>query len=234
MRVLEELMRVLEVLTGVLEEQTRVLEELMRVLEVLTECWRPAFRYYSMWLSLLGAVICLGVMFIISWYTALVTLGVVATLYIYVHYRKPDVICLCLCLQMSPVCALSTDVTCCVSVHRCHLSVSLSTDVNWGSSTQAHVYRSALQHTLKLTSVLEHVKNFRPQLLVMSGFPADRPALVDIAANISKNVGLMVCGHVIQVPGIGKLRPNTLLLGFKTNWLTAPHAQVVDYINIIQ
>ena len=42
-----------------------------------------------MWMSLLGAVICLGVMFIISWYTALVTLGVVATLYIYVHYRKP-------------------------------------------------------------------------------------------------------------------------------------------------
>ncbi|KAI0228687.1 Solute carrier family 12 member 2 [Lamellibrachia satsuma] len=204
--------------------------------------WRPAFRYYSMWMSLLGAVICLGVMFVISWYTALLTLGVVATLYTYVHYRKPD--------------------------------------VNWGSSTQAHVYRSALQHTLKLTSVLEHVKNFRPQLLVMSGFPSDRPALVDIAANISKNVGLMVCGHVIQGnpqeklintkvlsskaytwiharkvksfyagvtaqslragaqsllqgPGIGKLRPNTLLLGFKTNWLNAPQAQVVDYINII-
>lgn len=34
-------------------------------------------------------------------------------------------------------------------------------DINWGSSTQAHVYRNALQHTQKLILVLEHVKNYR-------------------------------------------------------------------------
>ena len=37
----------------------------------------------------------------------------------------------------------------------------LLSDINWGSSTQAHVYRSALQHTLKLVSVMDHIKNFR-------------------------------------------------------------------------
>ena len=34
-------------------------------------------------------------------------------------------------------------------------------DINWGSSTQAHVYRNALQNTMKLVRVTEHVKNFR-------------------------------------------------------------------------
>jgi len=34
-------------------------------------------------------------------------------------------------------------------------------DINWGSSTQAHVYRNALQSTMKLVRVTEHVKNFR-------------------------------------------------------------------------
>lgn len=34
-------------------------------------------------------------------------------------------------------------------------------DINWGSSTQAHVYRSALVHSMKLMTVNEHVKNFR-------------------------------------------------------------------------
>ena len=37
----------------------------------------------------------------------------------------------------------------------------LPADINWGSSTQAHVYRNALQSTIKLVSVMEHVKNFR-------------------------------------------------------------------------
>ena len=51
--------------------------------------WRPAFKFYSMWLSLVGAVLCICVMFIMSWVTALVTMGVIAVLFFYVHYRKP-------------------------------------------------------------------------------------------------------------------------------------------------
>jgi len=51
--------------------------------------WRPAFKFYSMWLSLVGAVVCIFVMFIISWPTALITMAVIAVLFFYVHYRKP-------------------------------------------------------------------------------------------------------------------------------------------------
>lgn len=35
------------------------------------------------------------------------------------------------------------------------------TDVNWGSSTQALTYLSALQHSIRLSGVEDHVKNFR-------------------------------------------------------------------------
>ncbi|XP_064608218.1 solute carrier family 12 member 2-like [Liolophura sinensis] len=204
--------------------------------------WRPAFKYYSKWISLLGALLCLAVMFIINWWTALITFAVVMALYVYVHYTKPD--------------------------------------VNWGSSTQAHVYRNALQSTLKLMSVEEHVKNFRPQVLVMTGYPHSRPALVDFAADITKNISLMVCGHILegsqaehqnslrassssaniwlhkrkikafytascaaslrqgsqnlmQCVGIGKMRPNTLLIGFKNNWRTDSPQRVADYFHVI-
>lgn len=51
--------------------------------------WRPSFRYYSMWLSLAGAILCIGVMFVINWWTALITFAIVCALYVYVHYRKP-------------------------------------------------------------------------------------------------------------------------------------------------
>lgn len=51
--------------------------------------WRPAFRYYSMWMSLLGALLCIAVMFIMNWWTALITFVIVCALFVYVHYSKP-------------------------------------------------------------------------------------------------------------------------------------------------
>ncbi|KAK0042108.1 solute carrier family 12 member 2, partial [Biomphalaria pfeifferi] len=202
--------------------------------------WRPSFRFYSKWLSLGGALLCVGVMFIIEWYTALITFGCVAAMFLYVHHRKPD--------------------------------------VNWGSSTQAHVYRSLLQSALKLVRIGTHVKNFRPQVLVLSGEPEARPTLVDFCTHITKKMGLMVCGNVIigkqgdnlrkilsdapyqyffrrhirsfysvatastfqlgaqalmQNVGIGKFRPNLLILGFKSNWQVDNPENVQQYLEVI-
>jgi solute carrier family 12 sodium/potassium/chloride transporter 2 len=72
-------------------------------------------------------------------------------------------------------------------------------DVNWGSSTQAQTYKSALTAVHRLANVHEHVKNYQPQILVLSGKPQDRPPLVDLAHLITKNSALMVCGHVLEV-----------------------------------
>ncbi|EYC27812.1 hypothetical protein Y032_0008g197 [Ancylostoma ceylanicum] len=190
--------------------------------------FRPGFKYYNMWVSLAGALLCIVVMFIISWATALITFFCFAALFLYILHRKPD--------------------------------------VNWGSSTQAHSYKSALSGMIKLANTEEHVKNYRPQLLVLCGNAAARPSLVDFANSITKGTSLMMCGYVvpynpsdrvysvmrklerqlsewlrkrrvkafyaavanpslragaqslIQVCGLGKLRPNIILIGFKTNW----------------
>ncbi|XP_033751068.1 solute carrier family 12 member 2-like [Pecten maximus] len=205
--------------------------------------WRPAFKYYYMWLSLLGALVCIAVMFIINWWTALITFAVIAFLFVYVHYTKPD--------------------------------------VNWGSSTQAHVYRSALQSALKLLAVEDHIKNFRPQILVLTGLPSSRPALVDFVYTLTRKISLMMCGHILignqgdclreinknksgivyqwfkqrkvksfysvtsaptfrqgaqsimQNVGVGKLRPNILVMGFKSDWRTTHHEEVDGYFNTI-
>ena len=39
---------------------------------------------------------------------------------------------------------------------------------------------------------------------------------------------------LLQTTGLGKLRPNLLLLGFKANWQLSSPKQVTDYVNIIQ
>ncbi|XP_046870972.1 solute carrier family 12 member 2 [Hypomesus transpacificus] len=204
--------------------------------------WRPSFKYYNMWVSLAGAVLCCVVMFVINWWAALFTNVIVMGLYIYVSYKKPD--------------------------------------VNWGSSTQALTYHQALTHSLQLSGVEDHIKNFRPQCLVMTGYPNSRPALLNLVHAFTKNVGLMICGHVrtgsrrpnfkelandqvrfqrwllrnetkafytavyaedirqgtqylLQASGLGRLRPNTLVVGFKNDWRDGDMNNVETYIQMI-
>lgn len=71
-------------------------------------------------------------------------------------------------------------------------------DVNWGSSTQAQTYKTALASTQKLINVGEHVKNYKPQILVLTGSPKHRPSLIDFASTITKNHSLLIVGDVIE------------------------------------
>lgn len=43
------------------------------------------------------------------------------------------------------------------------------------------------------------MKNYRPQLLVLTGAPNARSSLVDFAHHIAKHQSLFICGHIIEV-----------------------------------
>lgn len=61
------------------------------------------------------------------------------------------------------------------------------------------VVRAALTSIQQLVHIEEHVKNYRPQILVLTGLPNTRPALVDFAYLICKNNSLMICGNIVEV-----------------------------------
>ncbi|XP_043264398.1 bumetanide-sensitive sodium-(potassium)-chloride cotransporter isoform X2 [Colletes gigas] len=69
-------------------------------------------------------------------------------------------------------------------------------DVNWGSSTQAQTYKTALSTVYRLNSMDSHVKNYAPQILALTGPPSSRPALLHLANLITKNHSLLICGEV--------------------------------------
>merc|ERR1719273_326573 len=69
-------------------------------------------------------------------------------------------------------------------------------EANWGSSTQAQQYVMALKTVQTLNDMPEHVKNYRPKILVMSGIPAHRQPLVDFANLLTKKLSLLICAHV--------------------------------------
>lgn len=204
--------------------------------------WRPAYKFYNMWLSLLGALLCCVVMFVINWWAALLTYAIEILLYIYVTVKKPD--------------------------------------VNWGSSTQAVTFVSSVSNALSLSGVEDHVKNFRPQILALTGSARSRPALLDLAHSLSKNYGLCLTCEVfvgprsealeemnagmeknqlwlrkskrkafyaavacdsfregteslLQASGLGRMKPNTLMIGFQRSWRTAGTEAVQSYVGIL-
>lgn len=53
--------------------------------------WRPSFKYYNMWVSLIGSMVCVVIMFLINWWAALLTIVIIIALYKYVDYKKPEV-----------------------------------------------------------------------------------------------------------------------------------------------
>lgn len=178
--------------------------------------------------------------------------------------------------------------------------------MNWGSSTQAQTYKTALNSVQELVTVEEHVKNYRPQILVLSGLPSSRPPLIDFAYLICKQLSLMVCGHIMKEPinqrtrmsynqrmyhwfalhkiksfysivdssgfkgtscskvekkiilwkvkcnlgvvllktegatammqlsGLGKMKPNLVLMGYKRDWATCDEEDLDSYFGVIQ
>uniref|UniRef100_A0A803SYD2 Solute carrier family 12 member 5 n=1 Tax=Anolis carolinensis TaxID=28377 RepID=A0A803SYD2_ANOCA len=55
-----------------------------------TPNWRPRFRYYHWTLSFLGMSLCLALMFICSWYYAIVAMVIAGLIYKYIEYRGAE------------------------------------------------------------------------------------------------------------------------------------------------
>ncbi|XP_042320323.1 LOW QUALITY PROTEIN: solute carrier family 12 member 7 [Sceloporus undulatus] len=71
-----------------------------------TPNWRPRFKYYHWTLSFLGMSLCLALMFICSWYYALVAMLIAGCIYKYIEYRGSQKEISHLIIPSSPLCTL--------------------------------------------------------------------------------------------------------------------------------
>ncbi|PSN31506.1 Solute carrier family 12 member 6 [Blattella germanica] len=55
-----------------------------------TPNWRPRFKYYHWSLSFIGLSLCIAVMFMTSWYYALLAMGMAGCIYKYIEYRGAE------------------------------------------------------------------------------------------------------------------------------------------------
>ncbi|KAF9421356.1 hypothetical protein HW555_002571, partial [Spodoptera exigua] len=55
-----------------------------------TPNWRPRFKYYHWSLSLAGLTLCISIMFMTSWFYALIAMGMAGLIYKYIEYRGAE------------------------------------------------------------------------------------------------------------------------------------------------
>lgn len=71
--------------------------------------------------------------------------------------------------------------------------------VNWGSSKQTQQIKAVITNTYKANTIQYHVKNYVPNIMVLSGEPEIRKELVHLAHLITNKNGLQVCVNVKKV-----------------------------------
>lgn len=185
--------------------------------------YRPRFRFSHWTTSLLGAIACLAVMFLIDWVWAIVSLVLMAGLCWYISLNEIE--------------------------------------ARWGNLRSGLKFERTRRNLLQLEAEIYHPKNWRPNILALSGSAWTRPHLAVYGHWLSAGHGILTLSQIIsgeiedrlaqrtsaekllrsfidrqeleafpavvvapfvsdgieslvQCHGIGGLRPNTVLLGW--------------------
>uniref|UniRef100_A0A3Q3FZ43 Solute carrier family 12 member 3 n=1 Tax=Kryptolebias marmoratus TaxID=37003 RepID=A0A3Q3FZ43_KRYMA len=167
--------------------------------------WRPSFHYYSKWTALFGAVISMVLMFLFTWWAALITFCIIVFLFGYVnYYNKPiqngiqPIMPQCLVLSGPP-----------------NQRPAL---VDFVGSFTKHVSLMICGDIILVDSLVKWMNKRK----VRSFYT---PLSAETLRAGAKNL--------LQASGLGKLKPNTLVLGFKGNWRESAPESIEDYINTI-
>ncbi len=204
--------------------------------------WRPTFKLFNSWIAGAGALLCVASMMMIDYLSAGVTIVICLALYKYVDVKKPI--------------------------------------VNWGAAGEAYQYVKAVGVMWGLEKKLGHIKNYRPNYLVLARDISNAQHLIRFTTQLNDGRGGVIVGNVIignfedkinerretwkksrllvdngiqafsdvvvaptlmhgaqslmMLSGMGKLRPNTLILGYLQNWQSRSDTVLEEYVGIIR
>ncbi|CAB3244621.1 unnamed protein product [Arctia plantaginis] len=202
--------------------------------------WRPGFRYYNLWLSFAGFVMCVIIMMIISWLMALVTTFIFLTLYLIVLYRHPE-----------------TDWAGSTDAQNYQVTVTKILEMskrraNTKSFNPQLLILTGPPHErewlLDMGKIITAVGSF----CIMAEIQQEKVNAADRNAKINfgqewmqlrdaRGFYVFLDGYsleeglrtLILCSGLGSLAPNIFLIGFMYRWRVCPHAMLTTYYRCI-
>ncbi|XP_055610809.1 bumetanide-sensitive sodium-(potassium)-chloride cotransporter isoform X2 [Uranotaenia lowii] len=202
--------------------------------------WRPTFRFYHPWLSLLGSILCIVIMFQLDYIFTIVTIVIIFILYLVVVYRNPDVNWGSSTQEQTYKSALSSTlklqhISDHVKNYHPSILVLAGNPMNRPPLIDlAHLITK--NHSLMIVGdiITEHLSHRKRQELLKAG--TKFLEIRKIRGFYQPIDGLSIENSVhalIQTSGVGKLSPNIVLLGYKADWMTCPVKDLLTYYNVL-
>lgn len=120
--------------------------------------FRPVFKYFNRYASLLGACLCIGGMFFVSAANAAYAVLLMILLYVFIAVRRKQ--------------------------------------TSWGDITQAIIYHQVRKYLLQLDARKDHLKFWRPQIILFISNTQPMYRLIDFVNNLKKS-GLYILATVL-------------------------------------
>uniref|UniRef100_A0A2A4JN03 Bumetanide-sensitive sodium-(Potassium)-chloride cotransporter n=1 Tax=Heliothis virescens TaxID=7102 RepID=A0A2A4JN03_HELVI len=203
--------------------------------------WRPRFRFYNTWVSLSGFLLCLVIMMVISWVMALITTFIFITLYLLVLYRKPET------SWGSSTDAQRYQETISSIVQLYHMTAHAKAFnpqlLILAGKIEARPWLVDLGALITKTGSFMILADIDPAELTSAERTSRQLAGEEWLRNrklrafyvlMQGDTPERALRALLQASGLGRMAPNLVLFGFKYNWTTCPHDDLLSYYHMIR
>jgi amino acid transporter len=207
--------------------------------------WRPSFKYFNKYTSGIGAFLCLIIMFLLDYVFALLAGLIGGGIYIYVYYKDPDVNwgsapqsrkffkAYKSILKLRKTKALHIKnwrpgflVLCRDPIKRPQMMLFAQTlKKSYGAIFYATVHTGDYRTNVRKFHEAHSLGYLPPNV------PKNAKGFYDAILADSFRQGVQ---NLFQLCGLGSLRPNTLIIGFKRRWKTDSDKVVTEFVQILR
>uniref|UniRef100_A0A1B6EM82 Bumetanide-sensitive sodium-(Potassium)-chloride cotransporter n=1 Tax=Cuerna arida TaxID=1464854 RepID=A0A1B6EM82_9HEMI len=202
--------------------------------------WRPTFKYYNKWLSLVAFLTCIAIMFLINWLTSIITFIVFFVLYLVVMYRNPNV-------NWGSSTQAQTYKRALMTVHKLfnqseHVKNYQPQVLLLVGQPQSRPPLVDLANLVtRNNSLLVCAEIWKQRLTYRQRVALTKQGQAWLAVRKVKGFFQITDGYkfeiaargLIQCSGVGRLKPNVLMMGYKSDWLTCNTEDLQGYFNVL-
>lgn len=203
--------------------------------------WRPSFKYYNAYLATLGTILCVASMFMVGFVTAILTLALAVACYQYVVMNKPNV-------NWGDSTQAAMHMKACQ--HMYALERSQTHVKNW--RPQYLFLAGNLEERPDMLIAMKLMKKSRGVMIAGNVLIGNLYDQYVKRAEAEYNGNVMINGiegftsvvvaptllegvtSLLQISGLGKLKANTVILGYKYKWQMADVDALEEYREIIR